>query len=117
MLPKQALGQLPTCRQPQPGIAGLFQNGVNPGDPSPHFFILDSFPCLPVVLHDLPSPAATLRVYLVENHVPAFGYAYMVLFYDVDGVFPANHAGQKQGKIAVYFRIYRAFYDVCRYGP
>ena len=90
---------------------------MHPGDLSTHLFILDPMPGLPVILHNLPRPATTLRIYLVKNHVPFFGYAYMVLFYDFGCVLPPDQTGQKRYEIAFYGRIYRAFYYVCPDGP
>jgi len=117
MFTKQALGQLPFIGQTQLGIAGLFQYRVDPGDPSPDPFILYPVTGLPIIFHDLPRTAAALRVYLIENHVPAFGYAYMVFFYDPAGAFLPDQTRQKHREIAVYCRIYRAFYYICRDGP
>ncbi len=88
-----------------------------PGDFSTDLFILDPVPGLAVIFHDFPCPAATLRIYLVEDHIPAFCHAYKVLLYDSAGVLPANQTGQKRCEIAVYGRIYRAFYYVCPDGP
>ncbi len=90
---------------------------MHPGDFPTDFFILDPMPGLPIIFHDLPRTAATLRIYLVEDHILTFCYAYKVFFYEFAGVLPPDQTGQERCEIAVYCRIDRAFYYICPDGP
>jgi hypothetical protein len=74
---------------------------MHPGDSAPDFFILYPVTGLPVILHDLPGPAATLRVYLINNHVPVLVYPIRVSF-TILPVFSFPIKLQQNREIAVY---------------
>ena len=75
VLAEEALGQRPFLRE----LAGVFEEGVYPGDAAFGVLVLDAVAGVGVVFHDFAGAASALNVYLVEDNGTVAG--------DTDAVF------------------------------
>lgn len=109
---KEALGELPFLGK----LAGVFHQGVYPGDSAFGVLVLDAVAGLGVVFHHLAGAYAALDVNLVEDDGSVTGDAEAVF---IDQAFEDNgvkEGGEEAGEVAMDGRAQALCHDLGRYG-